>query len=101
MRKMKKAIAVVSAAALMLTLAVPAMAQEPAPKTITGVQLSASALLLVDSAQYSQYEMVIFSDGTTQTIDPEAQTFVLVKDGTIVDLDDRANWVPEAELYTV
>lgn len=68
---------------------------------ITGIQMAESAENYVDSAQYSQYETVTFSDGTTKTIDPETQTFVLVLDGTIVDLDNEENWVPEAELYVV
>ena len=78
-----------------------AMAADAGAPVITGVQLAESAENYVDSAQYSQYETVTFSDGSTQTIDPETQTFVLVLDGTVVDLNDSDNWVPEAELYVV
>lgn len=75
--------------------------EEPAGPAITGVMLREADANYVDSALYSQYESVTFSDGTTREIDVDKETFILVLDGTIVDLSDPVNWVPEAELYTV
>ena len=75
--------------------------EQPAGPVITGVMLRASDEDYVDSSRYSQYESVTFSDGTTQSIDVDQETFILVLDNTIVDLGDPMNWVPEAELYTV
>ena len=91
MKNMKRFSAVLTAAAMAITLSVPVTAAEAAP-VITGIVLSEESANYVDSSLYSQYETVEFSDGSVQTIDPDAQTFILVKDGTIVDLDDPENW---------
>ena len=74
---------------------------EPEGSVITGVTIRAEDENYVDSARYSQYEAVDFSDGTTQTIDVDRETFVLVLDGAIVNLADPVNWVPGAELYVI
>lgn len=74
---------------------------EPEGPVITGVTIRVEDENYVDSALHSQYESVTWSDGTVDEIDVTTQTFVLVVDGAIVDLADPANWVPEAELYTV
>ena len=74
---------------------------EPEGPVITGVTIRAADENYVDSALYSQYESVTFSDGTTQEIDVDQQTFILVLDDTIVDLADPVNWVPQAELYVI
>ena len=74
---------------------------EPGAKVITGVTLRAADANYVDSALYSQYETVTFSDGTSQSIDAGAQTFVLVKDGAVVDLADPVNWTADAQLYVI
>ena len=100
MKNMKRVSAVLVAAAMTVTLSVPSVAAEAAP-VITGIVLSEESANYVDSSLYSQYETVEFSDGSVQTIDPEAQTFILVKDGTIVDLDDPENWTEDAELFVI
>lgn len=74
---------------------------EPEGPVITGVTVRADDENFVDSARYSQYESVDFSDGTTQKIDVDQQTFILVLDGAIVNLADPTNWVPDAELYVI
>ena len=101
MKTSKKILALIMAVACLTLLAVPAMAAEDEAKVITGVQLSEAAENLVDSAQYSQYETVEFSDGSSETINVDEQTFVLVKDGVVVDLADPANWSEGAELYKI
>ena len=100
MKQTKKAAALIVSAAMAFTMAVPALAGEAAP-VITGIVMSEDSVNYVDSAQYSQYDTVEFSDGTSQSIDASAQTFVLVKDGAIVDLDDPDNWTEDAQLYVV
>ena len=75
--------------------------EKPMEPVITGVMIRVKDRDYVDSALYSQYEAVTFSDGSIQRIDVDEETFVLVLDDTIVDLGDPVNWVPEAELYTV
>ena len=67
---------------------------EPEGPVITGVTIRVDDENFVDSARYSQYESVDFSDGTTQKIDVDLETFILVLDGAIVNLADPANWVP-------
>lgn len=82
----------------------PSVAEEPAEPegpVITGVTIRVADENYVDSALYSQYESVTFSDGTTQEIDVDSQTFILVLDGAIVDLADPANWQSDAELYVI
>ena len=116
MKNTKKLLVVLVSAAMALMMAAPAMAgwqsaapAVPAPEAaepaadavITGVTLSEASANYVDSAQYSQYEAVEFSDGSVQTIDPDAQTFILVIDNTIVDLADPDNWTEDAQLYVV
>ena len=102
MKHIRKALVILLAVAVTTVLTVPALAEENADApVITGVSLSEAAENLVDSSQYSQYETVEFSDGTVETIDADAQTFILVKDGTIVDLNDPENWTADAELYVI
>ena len=103
MKICKKLMAILLAVLLLASVSVSALAssEEPAGKVITGVTLRAADANYVDSALYSQYETVTFSDGTSQTIDVDAQTFVLVIDGTVVDLADPANWTADAELYVI
>ena len=101
MKNLKKLIAVSAAAVMTCSLAAPAMAAAEAAPVITGIVMSEASANYVDSSLYSQYESVEFSDGTVQTIDPEEQTFVLVKDGAIVDLDDPENWTEDAELFAI
>lgn len=74
---------------------------EPEGPVITGVTIRTADENYVDSALYSQYESVTFSDGTTQEIDVDSQTFILVLDGAIVDLADPANWQSDAELFVI
>ncbi len=100
MKSCKKLLAVLMAVAMLFALTVPAMASAEAP-VITGVALREADADFVDSAIWSQYETVTFSDGTTQTINVDEQTFILVKDGVVVDLADEANWTADAELYVV
>ena len=100
MKNTKKIFAGFVAASMSVMMAGSAMAADTAA-VITGIELADEAANYVDSAQYSQYDTVIYSDGTTQTIDPESQTFVLVKDGVIVDLNDPENWTEDAQLYVV
>ncbi len=100
----RKILAVLMAVCLLAALGVPALAasgEMGGARVITGVTLAAEAADLVDSAQYSQYETVTFSDGTSHSIDPATQTFVLVRDGVVVDLADSANWTAGSELYIV
>lgn len=100
----RKILAVLMAVCLLAALGVPALAasgEMGGARVITGVTLAAEAADLVDSAQYSQYETVTFSDGTSHSIDPATQTFVLVRDGVVVDLADSANWTADSELYIV
>ena len=100
MKNMKSFLAVLVAAAMVVTMAAPALAAEAAP-VITGVVMNEASANYVDSSLYSQYESVEFSDGSVQTIDADAQTFILVKDGAIVDLFDPENWTDDAELYVI
>jgi len=72
MKNMKRVSALLVAAAMTVTLSAPAMAAEAAP-VITGIVLSEESANYVDSSLYSQYETVEFSDGSVQTIDPEAR----------------------------
>lgn len=100
----RKILAVLMAVCLLAALAVPAAAasaETGGARVITGVTLADEAKDLVDSAQYSQYETVTFSDGSTHSINVGTQTFVLVKDGVVVDLGDPANWTADAQLYIV
>lgn len=75
--------------------------EEPGGPVITGVTIRKADENYVDSALYSQYESVTFSDGTTQEIDVDKETFILVRDDAIVDLCDPENWVPSAELFVI
>ena len=75
--------------------------EEPEGPVITGVTVRKADEKYVDSALYSQYESVTFSDGTTREIDVDKETFVLLRDGAVVDLCDPENWVSSAELYVV
>lgn len=100
----RKILAVLMAVCLLAALGVPALAasgEMGGARVITGVTLSPDAADLVDSAQYSQYEAVTFSDGTSHSINPATQTFVLVRDGVVVELADSANWTADAELFIV
>ncbi len=98
----RRIMAILMAVCLLAALAVPAAAASgESGRVITGVTLAADAKDLVDSAQYSQYASVSFSDGTTHTINPATQTFVLVRDGVVVDLGDSTNWTADAQLYIV
>ena len=107
MKSSRKILACLMAVLLLASLSVSAAASgEPsgAPsgaKVITGVSLRPADANYVDSALYSQYETVTFSDGTSQSIDVDSQTFVLVKDGAVVDLADPANWTADAALYVI
>ena len=101
MKSCKKLLAILMAVAMLTALAVPAMASSEEPAVITGVALREADKNYVDSAIWSQYETVTFSDGTTQSINVDEQTFVLVKNGVVVDLADEANWTADAELYVV
>ena len=101
MKSCKKLLAVLMVVAMLTALAVPAMASSEEPAVITGVTLREADKNYVDSAIWSQYETVTFSDGTTQSINVDEQTFILVKDGVVVDLADSANWTADAELYVV
>ena len=89
MKSCRKLLAVVLAVMLLASLGTAAFAssEEPAGKVITAVSLAEKDANYVDSALYSQYETVTFSDGTSQTIDAGAQTFILVRDGAVVDLN--------------
>ena len=100
---MKKFLAILLSVAMLAALGCGAFAAsgEAQGRVITGVALAEDYVNLVDSAQYSQYETVTFSDGTSDSINVEEQTFVLVKDGVAVDLGDSANWTADAELYIV
>lgn len=100
---MKKFLSLILCLTLCLSLGAAAFASgEPSgEKVITAVTLSEKDANYVDSALYSQYETVTFSDGSSQTIDVDAQTFVLVKDGVVVNLADSANWTADAELYVI
>lgn len=100
---MKKFLTLILCLTLCLSLGAAAFASgEPSgEKVITAVTLSEKDANYVDSALYSQYETVTFSDGSSQTIDVDAQTFVLVKDGVVVNLADSANWTADAELYVI
>ena len=101
MKKSNKILAFVLALAFVVTTCIPVMAAPEGAKVITGVELREADANYVDSAIYSQYEKVTFSDGSEETINVDEQTFVLVKDGVIVDLADPENWTEDAELYTV
>ena len=103
MKTCKKLPAIALAVMLLASLSVSALAssEEPGGKVITGVTLREADANFVDSALYSQYETVTFSDGTSRTIDVDAQTFVLVRGGTVVDLNDPDNWTADAELYVI
>ena len=101
MKSCKKLLAILMAVAMLTALTVPAMASSEEPAVITGVTLREADKNYVDSAIWSQYETVTFSDGTTQSINVDEQTFVLVKNGVVVDLADEANWTADAELYVV
>ena len=103
MKSCKKILAVLMAVALLTALGVPALAsgEGSAGVVITGVALRPADADYVDSALWSQYETVTFSDGTVQTIDVDKQSFVLVKDGVVVDLADGKNWSADAELFVV
>ena len=70
MKSCKKLLAVLMAVAMLFALTVPAMASAEAP-VITGVALREADADFVDSAIWSQYETVTFSDGTTQPINVE------------------------------
>ena len=100
---MKKLLSIILCLTLVLCLGAAAFASgEPSgEKVITAVALSEKDANYVDSALYSQYETVTFSDGTSQTIDVDAQTFILVKDGVVVNLADPANWTADAELFVI
>ena len=102
MKHCRKLMAVVLAVVLLASLGAAAFAssEEPA-KVITGVTLAEKDANYVDSALYSQYETVTFSDGTSQSIDVDTQTFILVKDGAVVDLADPANWTEDAALFVI
>ncbi|MBQ9032249.1 MAG: hypothetical protein IJ106_12470 [Parasporobacterium sp.] len=101
MKRFKMFSAVLAATAMTGVMAVSAMAAPQEVPVITGIVLSEESANYVDSSLYSQYETVTFSDGTEQTIDPEMQTFILVKDGAIVDLDDPENWTEDAQLFVI
>ena len=101
MNHLKRLISVTAVSALTVTLTVPVLAEPQAAPVITGIVISEASADYVDSSLYSQYESVEFSDGTVQTIDPDAQTFILVKDGAIVDLNDPENWTEDAQLFVV
>ncbi len=104
MKNSKQLLALAMALVMLLALSLPAMASgEPSGEAavITGVTIREADSSLVDSALWSQYETVTFSDGSKQTIDVDKQTFILVKDGVVVDLADEANWTADAELYVV
>ena len=104
---MKRMISLLCCALLTAALTVPAMASgEPSggasgEKVIVDAALAEKDANYVDSALYSQYETVTFSDGTSQSIDVDKQTFILVRDGTVVDLGDPTNWTADAELYVI
>ncbi len=100
MKSFKKLLAVMMAVAMLFVLTVPALASAENP-VITGVVLREADADFVDSAIWSQYETVTFSDGTSKTINVDEQTFILVKDGVVVDLANEANWTADAELYIV
>lgn len=102
MKSCKKLLAILMVVAMLTALAVPAMASSEEPAAvITGVTIREEDANYVDSALWSQYETVTFSDGTTRSINVDEETFVLVKDGVVVDLADEANWTADAELYVV
>ena len=107
MKRARKLLACLLAVMLLAALTVPAMASgEPSGgpsggKVIVDAALAEKDANYVDSALYSQYETVTFSDGTSQSIDVDKQTFILVRDGTVVDLGDPANWTADAELYVI
>jgi hypothetical protein len=101
MKTCKKLLSLVMVVALVLALTVPAWASSEEPVVITAVALRDADANYVDSALYSQYETVTFSDGTTQSIDVDEQTFVLVKDGAVVELADPANWTADAQLFVI
>ncbi len=102
MKRISKLLAVLLAVLLLASVSAGALASSEEPgRVITSVALAEKDANFVDSALYSQYETVTFSDGTSQTIDVDAETFVLVKDGAVVDLDDPANWTADAELYVL
>lgn len=100
MKHSKKLLALVMAVVMLAALSLPAAASGEA-RVITGVSLRAADADYVDSAQWSQYETVSFSDGSSLSIDAGAQTFVLVRGGVVVDLADEANWTADAELYVI
>ena len=104
MKNSKKLLSVLMALVMVLALSLPAMASaEPAGegRVITGVTLREEDKNLVDSAIWSQYETVTFSDGESHSINVDDQTFILVKNGVVVDLADEANWTADADLYIV
>ena len=103
MKTCRKLLAILLAVMLLASVSVSAMAssEEPGGRVITGVTLREADAKYVDSSLYSQYETVTFSDGTSQTIDAGEKTFVLVRNGTVVDLADPANWTADAELYVI
>ncbi len=102
MKSIRKFLAVLLTALMLASLGTAALASgEPSGKVITGVTVAAKDANYVDSALYSQAETVTFSDGTYQTIDADKETFVLVRDGAVVDLADPANWTADAELFVL
>ena len=103
MKQCKKLLAALMAVMLLVSVSLPAVASGEASggKVITGVKLREEDANHVDSALYSQYETVTFSDGSTQTIDVDKETFILVKGGAVVNLADPANWTADAVLTVV
>ena len=102
MKSCRKLLAVILVVMLLASLSAAAFASSEEPgRVITSVTLAEKDANYVDSALYSQYETITFSDGTSQSVDVDAQTFILVKDGAVVDLADPANWTADAELYVI
>ena len=105
MKASNRILSLVLTLALLLALSTAAFASgEPSGDSgvvITSVTLREADANYVDSALYSQYETVTFSDGTSRSIDAGTQTFVLVRGGCIVDLADEENWTADAELYVI
>ena len=105
MKNSKKLLALLMAVVMIAAMSLPAMAASGEASAeaavITGVTLRAADANFVDSAIWSQYETVSFSDGSSHSINVDEQTFILVKDGVVVDLADEANWTADAELYIV
>ena len=103
MKRMRKLLAVLMTVLMLASLGTAALAssEEPGAPVITGVTVAAKDANFVDSALYSQVETVTFSDGSVRTVDVDKETFVLVRDGTVVDLNDPANWTADAELLVI